>query len=86
MSGIKGVSKQKVNKKGVGKGKKAAEQQSTPIPLPTAALAEIFKWMPRPQRFQLAQMSSQTAEVILPGLEAEHQKVSSILSHLPHPH
>jgi len=63
MSGIKGVSKSKMNKKGAGK--RVVKQQLGPIPLPTDALAKIFKWMPRSRRAQMAHMSSQAAEASL---------------------
>lgn len=74
----KGVSKPKV--KGAGKGRKGSkrgkQQPQPPIHLPTDALAEVFEFLPRDQRAQLALISSQAAEAILPGLKAERQKVS----------
>lgn len=47
-----------------------------PIHLPTDALAEVFKFLYRSERTQLASVSSQAADAILPGLKAEHRKVS----------
>ena len=65
----KGVSK---------KAKKSVHQHQQRIHLPRDAMAEVFKCLPRSQRAQLALMGWQTAEAIIPAVNADRQKVSPI--------
>lgn len=77
---LKGVSKAKQVKK-AGQRRLIKAQQPI-IHLPSDALAEVFKFLPRTARSQLALVSSQAGEAILPGVKSERRKVSrSSLSH-----
>lgn len=47
-----------------------------PIPLPTELLAEVFGFLSRLERAQLALGSRQMAEAIVPGVNFERKKVN----------
>lgn len=88
----KGVSKQKAVKTGRGTRERkcvsGSRQQPAmkPISLPTEALAEVFRFLPRDDRAHLV-LVGQTADAIIPGVNAERKKVSLLCAHRrSHPH
>lgn len=52
-----------------------------PIPIPTEVLEEIFSFLPRSERARLVFVSRQAADTIIPGVNAEREKVSPSLLH-----
>lgn len=52
-----------------------------PIRLPTEALEAVFGFLPRPERERLVLISAQTADAIVPGVNAGRQKVSPAYKH-----
>lgn len=58
---------------------KAKHPDIRPIPVPTAVLEEVLSFLPRVERARLVLVSRQAADAIVPGVNAERQKVSSCL-------
>ena len=57
-----------------------------PISLPTNALETVFSFLPRSERARLALVNWQVAEVVVPGVNAERQKVSPLMIPISHSH
>jgi hypothetical protein len=56
----------------------AGQQPLGPVTLPVEALVEVFRWLSRSQRAQRVLVNRQTAAAIVPEVNAEREKVSSL--------
>lgn len=62
--------------KTVGRTQHRHQQQLEPIPVSTEVLTKVLSYLPRAERARLCLTNSQMAQSIVPGVNAERQKVS----------